>query len=142
MKRTARVAIELLAPPAVAAGLLLLYLATEGWRFTGRDLRELPTLLGMAYVVAGLPSVASALVMELAFARLVEPRSWAGVLLAGALGAVSGLIVNIVVLRGVAMLRLLTLLGLSTGALVGLVVMVGARMGERRGPPRLRLELR
>ncbi len=143
MKRTARVAVELLAPPAVGAGLLLLYLACEGWRFTGQDLRELPALLGLAYVVAGLPSLAFMLAMELAFARGVAPRSWAGVLLAGGIGALSGLWVSVVLRFAVGgpVLRLLTVLGLSTGALVGLVVMASARMGERPGRPPLRLEL-
>lgn len=146
MKRSHRVALEILSPPLLAFGLAVLFFQLDGPGLDAGDLRELAPLLGFAYLVAALPSLLFAATLELAFAGGLAPRSAFTVLLAGALGALGGAAVGLLLRIGAdgALMRYLVILGAATGTLVGVVILAAERLGggRRGGLPPLRLELR
>jgi hypothetical protein len=131
LTRRRRIVIELLGPPLVATVLaaLIALLREPGaiptipkWEFLGGVL----AVLAAAYVVAGIPSALFTIVMEVAFAKGLDPASWRTVPLAAGLGLLSGMgIVGFNPSYGAFVG--LAILGLATGATIGLVVRAGAR---------------
>lgn len=89
MTRAARISIELLAPPLLGASPFLLMAIVTG------AFALIPVILLVAYLVAGLPSVVFALVLELAFWRGLEPRRPGAILLAGGLGLCAGIAIGL-----------------------------------------------
>lgn len=132
MTRRRRIAIELLGPPLVATVLsaLVALLREPGaiptipaWEFLGGVL----ALLAVAYLFAGIPSVLFTVVMEVAFAKGLDPASWRTVPLAAGLGLLSGMgMVGFDPSYGA--FDGLAILGLATGAILGWVVRAGARV--------------
>lgn len=128
MTRRRRIAIELLGPPLVATVLAALFAVARepgtipGWQFLGGML----VVLAGAYVVAGIPSVLFTSAMEVAFAKRLDPASWRTVPLAAGLGLLSGMGIlgfnpSYGAFVGMA------ILGLASGAILGLLVRAGAR---------------
>lgn len=129
--RLRRVAIELLGPPLVATVLLALFALL-------REPRAIPTIpwpeflggvlamLVFAYLVAGVPSALFTIVMEVAFAKGLDPGSWLAVTLAAGLGLLSGAgIVGFDPSYGA--FDGMVVVGLATGTLVGVAIRAGAR---------------
>ncbi len=84
MTRTARILVELLAPPFLGASpFLLMALATGTFGM-------IPVVLLVAYLVAIVPTMVFTGLMELAFSLGLAPRSPQAVLLAGLLGLAAG----------------------------------------------------
>lgn len=97
MTRTSRVFVELLVPPLLGATPFLMMAILTG------TLGLIPIILLVAYVMAGVPSVIFTAVLELAFWRGLDPRSWDAVLLGAGLGLASGLGIGLIGgLRGAA----------------------------------------
>jgi hypothetical protein len=99
MKRWHRVAAEVLGPPLLAAVILFgVVVLSElsgvqrsyGWAWAKSLLSYLLLYIVFAYLIAGIPSVIYALVMEWVFARGLNPTSACAVALSSALGALSG----------------------------------------------------
>jgi hypothetical protein len=132
--RRRRILVELLGPPLVATLLSALVAIARGRGeipdgFFGGAL----VVLAVAYVVAGIPSVLFTIVMEVAFAKGLDPSSWGTVPLAAGLGLLSGMgIVGFDPSYGA--FEGLAIVGLSTGAILGLLVMAGSRRARQRQP--------
>ena len=124
MKRPRRIALELLGPAFIAVTLYL----SVGFAVS-RDLIVVEgffMFLVFAYVFSAIPSVAFTVLMEIAFARGLEERSWRAVALASGLGALSGVAIALTFAKGFDNQRgafsVFPALGLITGALVGLAI--------------------
>jgi hypothetical protein len=124
MKRPLRILVELFAPPLVAATIysLVVFVAS-------RDaimVKAFLLILLFAYVFAGIPSVIFTIVLEFSFATGLAVRSRRTVLLASALGILSGCAVALMFARGFDNQRgaftVFPALGLVSGFSVGAVV--------------------
>ena len=136
MNRRRRIALELLAPAPL--GVLVLFLPWATWTAarSGRIFPLPPNLsfaigfyLIYAYAVAALPSVLSAITIERAFARGLNPSAWETVRYAGWVGGIAGCAIGAVpfVLSGAdfSLFRVLLAMGaagLVVGWLLGLVI--------------------
>jgi hypothetical protein len=129
MKRPARVALELLAPPAVASVLFALVMAAR----TGEAklVGALPFILVFAYVTAGIPAVAFTAILEVAYARGLDAGSWRAVRLAALLGLPCGCALALLFSGGLQnageAFAVFPALGVATGAIVGAVVRARSR---------------
>lgn len=126
MSRRARVALELLAPAAIASLLFAIGAAAAG--LDAAPLRALPFLLVFAYLFAAIPSLLFAVAMEVAFSRGLDPSSWRAVRLAALLGFLSGAAIALPfgARNALPSLALFSALGAAAGALVGLLVRAGS----------------
>jgi hypothetical protein len=131
--RGTRIALELLGPPFVASVIIAAIFAVldrDPTAFVG-----LPFILVFAYVWAGLPAAAFTLVLEVTWAKGVDPGSWRAVRVAALAGLPSGLLVTLWFapwahpgpLPGFAIFGAL---GAATGGITGLLVR--ARTRSRR----------
>lgn len=126
MRRPFRVTFAILAPPFL--GCILGLSVLDGGRLL--RLEKVWAFLGVAYAMAGIPAVVFAGLLELAFWKLFPPRSFWTLALALGLGALSG--GAVAALMPTLELRVFfSLLGAATGGLVGLVILVAARLVER-----------
>jgi hypothetical protein len=100
-------------------------------------LKLIPLFLVLGYLLAGLPSLAFAAIMELAFAKGLDPCSGRSVLLSTFLGAASGVPIDML-MAGKLTARPnalpLVMLGLLTGLAVGLLIRRWSRPASPRGP--------
>jgi hypothetical protein len=94
-------------------------------------LRLVPVALLFAFTLAGPQTLAFAFVMELAFARGLAAASWRTVLLAAALGSLSGLPIDVFWLDPQRAMPFFTVLGLVTGCAVGVVIRAAAQRAAR-----------
>jgi len=136
MKRAQRVILEVFGPPALAATIFEI-VALVGAREVAA-LKLFPMILIFGYLVAGLPSLAFAGIMEFAFARGLEPTSKSAVLLAATLGMTSGLPIDMA-MAGAMTVRssaaFFMILGLLVGGAIGLAIQAWPPPGTRvRGP--------
>ncbi len=135
MRRGHRIAVEVLGPPLLAATFLAV-IAMLGLREVG-TLKLFPLFLVFGYLLAGLPSLAFAAIMELAFARGLDPCSPRSVLLSTALGAASGVPIDML-MAGKPTARpnalFFVMLGLLTGFVMGLLIRRWSRPASPRGP--------
>lgn len=100
MTRPKRIALEILGPPLLGGGLVLVGWAVVAlWNFlTGatpirwdpQALAWVLVVLIYAYALAGIPSILYALVMEWWFSRGLNPASWRAVGLSAFLGFLAG----------------------------------------------------
>lgn len=131
MKRRARITLEFLGPPLLAATILEVVALVSVREVVALELFVL--FLAFAYFVAGIPSLLFALLMELAFSRGLRPDGLRAVALAAVLGGASGLPIDMV-LAGALEVRPRALffvaLGFVVGGLIGALVRVWSR------PPR------
>jgi hypothetical protein len=123
MKRWHRVVVEVLAPSTLGA--LVIGLPTLISRHDFKAFSDISLLLLFGYLYAGLPSIAYALVLEVAFACGLRPVSWTAVALSSFLGLAAGTVIvagigarnfsieGILVMGGV---------GLIVGAAIGLFI--------------------
>ncbi len=135
MKRTHRIAVEVLGPPLIAATILEI-VAVVGMREVG-TLKLIPFFMVFGYVLAALPSLAFAAILELAFAKGLEPRSWQTVLLSASLGAVSGLPIDMLIARRLTVRSnalCFVLLGAVTGSAIGLLIRTWSRAATPHAP--------
>ena len=145
MTRGKRIALEILGPPALGAGLWdMTMAATMAWSawVDGRPQAwswQIAQVTGavflFAYVFAGLPSLLYAAIMEWGFARGLNPASWRAVLWSSGLGLTSGLAIIGVASAGraeFAAYALLGGLGLVVGFLLGWFIKWRTGTMERR----------
>lgn len=136
MRRPARIALELLGPPLLAATLLEV-VALAALREVAA-LKLFPLFLGAGCYAAGLPSLLFAGIMELAFARGLRPDGPGTVALAAALGAASGLPIDMA-MAGAVTVRLhalfFVILGVLVGGTVGVVIRARSRSRPRTAAP-------
>src|SRR4051794_20587449 len=98
MNRPVRIAFEVLGPPSV--GLLLFFvpkipdLIASIW-YGHTSVTQYLFIVVVAYIIVGVPSVAYALAMEVAFSRYIRPNSWRAVALSSVLGFVCGLVLGV-----------------------------------------------
>lgn len=100
MKRPKRIALEILGPPMLGTGLLLVgWGAVALWniltqaapvKWDPEILVWVLVVLVYAFVLAGIPSILYTLVMEWRFSRGLNPQSWRTVGLSSTLGLLSG----------------------------------------------------
>lgn len=105
LNRKKRIALELLGPPALGAGVFIAVFGGAAlWDslikgLTWDLLRQLAmlslTIFAAAYIVVGIQSVLYTLIMEWRFKRGLDPRSWQMVRLSSFLGFGSGAIVSL-----------------------------------------------
>jgi len=131
MRKSVRVAIEILVPPAIAAAIFILLFAFS----TGSiRLKGLLFVVGVAYVYAVLPSAAYAAAMEIAFSRGLSPRSWKSVSLSTVCGGGAGILIGAVFPQPSAAdmksALSMSLLGAGVGALTGISVMICSRKAK------------
>ena len=104
--RGKRIALELLGPPALGAGIFALYLiGAAAWEIAvkgkalGKTLGDfglgILIVLVYAYIFVGVQSILYAVIMEWRFKRGLDPRSWRAVMLSTALGFASGSIIAV-----------------------------------------------
>jgi len=124
MRRPLRIALELLGPAFVAA---VLYSSVS--LAISRDLifaKGFLMFLAFAYLFSAIPSVVFTVIMEFAFARGLEERSWRTVALTSGLGAVAGVVIALTFAKGFDNQRgafsVFPLLGFTTGAVIGLAI--------------------
>ena len=124
MRRPLRIALELLGPTFVAT---VLYSSVA--LVISRDLifaKGFLMFLAFAYVFSAIPSVIFTALMEFAFARGLEERSWRAVALASGLGALSGMTIALTLAKGFDNQRgafsIFPALGFTAGAIVGLAI--------------------
>jgi len=134
MKRSRRIAFELLGPAFIAVFLYLSLLF-----IVSRDLivvKGFFMFLVFGYVLSAIPSVVFTVLMEFAFARGLEGRSWRAVALASGLGALSGVAIALTFARGFdngrGSFTLFPVLGFITGAIVGLMIFVFSKKGPNQ----------
>jgi hypothetical protein len=100
-------------------------------------LKLIPLFLVFGYLLAGVPSLVFAAIMELAFAKGLDPCSGRSVLLSTFLGAASGVPIDML-MAGKLTARPnalpLVMLGLLTGLAVGLLIRRWSRPASPRGP--------
>lgn len=132
MKRAQRIILEVFGPPLLAATIFEV-VALVGTR-EAEALKLFPLFLFFGYLVAGLPSLAFAGIMEFAFARGLEPTSKSAVLLAATLGMASGLLIDMA-MAGATTVRLsaafFMILGLLVGGAIGLAIQAWPPPGPR-----------
>lgn len=135
MKRRHRIAVEVLGPPLVAATILEI-IAVVGLREVGA-LKLIPLFLIFGYLLAGLPSLAFTLILEIAFAKGLDPRSGRAVLLSSVLGAASGVPIDML-MAGKLTVRpnasCFVALGIVTGCATGLFIRRWSRPALPPGP--------
>jgi hypothetical protein len=124
MTRRKRIAVEVFGPPVIAAVLLQVYVLMGTLDLLA--LKLVPVVLFFAFTLAGPQSLAFAFVMEFAFARGLAAASWRTVLLAAALGTLSGVPVDVFWLDPRRAAPFFTVLGLVTGCAVGVVIRAAA----------------
>lgn len=124
MRRPLRIALELLGPTFVAT---VLYSSVA--LVISRDLifaKGFLMFLAFAYVFSAIPSVIFTALMEFAFARGLEGRSWRAVALASGLGALSGVAIALTLAKGFDNQRgafsIFPALGFTAGAIVGFAI--------------------
>jgi hypothetical protein len=129
MKRPVRITVELLSPGFIAA---FLYSAVS--LAISRDTifaTVFLMFLMFAYVFSAIPSVVFTVLMEFAFARGLEERSWRAVSLASGLGTLCGVVIALIFAGGFDNRRgaftVFPVLGLLTGGVVGLTVYMFAK---------------
>jgi hypothetical protein len=123
MRRALRIAVELLAPATLGTLFLLVY----GWISQGKlpKLEEATFVLGAAILLAGLPSIAYAAIMELAISRGLSSKGWRFHLLSAGLGLLAA--IGIIVIVAYRPFRILSVicwcfLGPFIGAACGLLL--------------------
>lgn len=135
MRRGHRIAVEVLGPPLLAATFLEVVVVL-GLRELGM-LGLFPFFLVFGYLFAGLPSLAFAAIMELAFAKGLDPCSGRSVLLSTVLGAASGVPIDML-MAGKPSARpnalFFVMLGLVTGFVMGVLIRRWSRPASPRGP--------
>jgi hypothetical protein len=91
MSRCCRVLLEIFAPPFLGVAI---WYSLAVWSFSFQNVFDVVkyfyAFVGFAYIIAGIPSLVYAAIMELAFSFGLSPRSWMAVLLSGLLGSVAG----------------------------------------------------
>jgi len=127
MKRSTRIALELLGPPLLGALLLwLTVLPIDGSFGAGVDWWVMLSWMVLwAYLFAGIPSILYTLTMEVAFAKGLNAGRWPATAFSGLLGAGAG-VSMVLVLMGwqfdAAVLLRFGELGLTVGLVLGLVI--------------------
>ena len=123
MNRAKRIAVEVLAPPTVAVAVLLVFECVMSRDAVFLKPESVLVSLAFSFVLAGIPSVVFAAVMELAFTKGVEVRSRRALFLAAGLGFLAGVVIARVIAGGFDNQRnaffLFPLLGALTGFIVG-----------------------
>ncbi|MBI2496663.1 MAG: hypothetical protein HYV75_01610 [Opitutae bacterium] len=132
MTRGKRIALEILGPPALGAGLWYATItATTAWSVWVDDrpqawnwqiAQRMGVVLLFAYIFAGLPSLLYAAIMEWRFTRGLNPGSWRAVAWSSGLGLASGLMIIGVASTGRAESTAYAMFG-------GLVLAVGFLLG-------------
>ena len=129
MSRPARIAVELLAPSAVASALFAVVMGALSGE--AKILGALPFILVFAYVFAGIPSALFALILEVAFSRGLDAGSWRTVGLAALLGLPCGCAMALLFSGGLRnaseTFAIFPALGVVTGAIVGAFVRTRSR---------------
>lgn len=139
MKRWQRIALQILAPPALGGAIALIAIGCiavwEHWQKTGTwrvPIQDAGVwfLFAMiwAYVLAIIPSAIYAALMEWRFARGLRPGSLAAIIWSSGLGGISGFAIIAVIFRGPGdgwIFAAFTLLGLVVGVIVGVLVRRG-----------------
>jgi hypothetical protein len=129
MRRPARITLEVLGPPLLAASILELAAVVAVREVAALEL--FPLFLAFAYFVAGVPSLLFAAVLELAFSRGLRPDGPRAVALAAALGAASGLPIDMT-LAGAVTVRpsaaFFVAFGFLVGGMIGLLIRARSRL--------------
>jgi hypothetical protein len=136
MKRAQRVILEVFGPPALAATIFEI-VALVAVREVAA-LKLFPMFLIFGYLVAGLPSLAFAGILEFAFSKGLGPKSTSAVLLAAMLGMASGLPIDMAIAGAITVrpsAAFFTILGLLVGGAIGLVIRAWPLSGTRVGRP-------
>jgi hypothetical protein len=137
MRRGTRIAVELLGPSLVAS--VLFVSAAAGATLSLEPLKMLPFLLFFAYLFAGVPSVLFTLVLEVSFARGLDPATWPAVRLAAVLGLTCGCALALLFSGGLRdpgePYAIFPALGVATGAVVGAIVRARSRLRNEATPP-------
>ena len=144
MKRWQRILLEIFGPPGLAGSIILVAVACiaiwEHWQLTG-EIRLpmdnagawiLSVMVG-AYILAGIPSLIYAGVMEWRFARGLRPGSGAAIAWSTGLGGICGAGVIGALFRGAGdgwVMPAFAIIGLIVGAIVGLIVRWNKRAGS------------
>lgn len=148
MKKTIRMAGEIIAPPMIAAAGFLVW---EG--ISNRTLPEWSVVVGFliwAYFFAAMPSFVYAMMMEKAFDRGLDPHSWATVRKSTWLGTVAGAAIGLILAACTGNFSFTTTgkifgifgplfagTGLLVGLILGLLIMAFSPKVERRPGHRL-----
>jgi len=148
MKRPLRIALEIIGPPLF--GLLPFYVMMTpdliaNIAYGHVNPAEHFAIFGGAYMVAGIPSIIYAVVMETAFSRFFSPKSWRAVMLSTILGLFSGVLISGVAgaLRighdtghsvFVTLIPTMVPLGIFVGFLMGLLVKVLSETEPNQAP--------
>ena len=145
MKKTPRIAIETLGPPLLG-GLMLGGIVAGSELFSGRHGSKnsvaniadaaimIGYVVGIAYLIAGIPSLIYTAIMETCFARGLSPASWRTVWLSTALGAIAGVSIITVLNREghePAMFVHRAVPGLLVGGSLGLIIRHLSKPGGR-----------
>jgi hypothetical protein len=130
MTRIRRLALEIFGPPLLgwmlsyaAMAIMLLWRARGDLAIAAKEMHPVVLLygLGVAFIIAGLPSLAYAAIMEIRFARGLSPRSRRAVLLSTSLGAFAGLAMSVVVRKQPVDAAAVGIM-MGTGAIVGFAI--------------------
>lgn len=110
MNRIKRIALEVLAPPALGAALMSAWAipamltesaARQSWgEMLSQGAAAFVMVLLYAYAFAGVPSVVYAILMEWYFSRGLDPRGWPAVGFSTLLGCLSGAAILLVMTQG------------------------------------------
>ncbi|MBW8782763.1 MAG: hypothetical protein JF599_12880 [Verrucomicrobia bacterium] len=134
MNRSLRIVLEVFGPPFL--GLLPFYVMmmpdlVSDIAYGHVNSGEHFAIICGAYMLAGIPSIIYAVVMEIAFSHILSPRSWQAVMLSAILGLVSGELIGLVMNsldgRGDGephFIRTMLPLGLVVGFFMGILVKV------------------
>lgn len=136
MQRPARVALNILLPPLLAAGCFLAFMGMIALGESNSPNRDATDVLRgagqlgfmvflVAYMVAGLPSLLHAVIMEIAY-RKFPPEGWASVGISALSGTLAGILVATFFLSGKApsarVSLVFVLLGFFVGFLLGIFI--------------------
>jgi uncharacterized membrane protein len=137
MKRPARVALNILLPPLLAAGCFLAFMCVialgESFNSPNRNATDVLRGAGqlgfmvflVAYMVAGLPSLLHSAIMEIAY-RKVPPEGWVAVGISTMNGTLAGILIATFFLSGQApsapVILGFVLLGAFVGFLLGIFI--------------------
>jgi hypothetical protein len=136
MNRPARITLEFLGPPLVAATILEIVTVVSVRELAA--LKLFPLFLGFGYLVAGIPSLLFAGIMEFAFSRGLRPDGHGAVALAATLGTASGLPIDMAMAGSVTVrpsAAFFMILGFLVGGAIGLLIRAWSRSNSQTFRP-------